>query len=67
MDVHHKNGNKLDFRRKNLMVLDHTTHGFISAKQHYFVTMILEERERKWYDEYNLIPKGEPFYEEQEC
>ena len=58
-DVHHKNGNKLDFSRRNLMVIDHTIHGFISARQHYFVTMILEEREKKWYQEFSLVPEKE--------
>lgn len=58
-DVHHKNGKKLDFSRRNLMVIDHTIHGFISTRQHYFVTMILEEREKKWYQEFGLVPERE--------
>jgi hypothetical protein len=51
-DVHHINGNKLDFRKKNLQVLEHTQHGYISAKQHYYVGKIIEERERRYWNEY---------------
>ena len=36
-DVHHVNGNKLDFTPENLKVLGHTEHGCVSAKQHHYV------------------------------
>lgn len=54
-DVHHVNGNKVDFSTRNLSVIGHTQHGYISAKQHFWVTVVLEERMRKWYAEYNLV------------
>ncbi|MFZ1074792.1 MAG: HNH endonuclease [Minisyncoccia bacterium] len=51
-DVHHKNGVVTDFKRRNLQVLGHTQHGYVSALQHYYVATVIEERERVWYNEY---------------
>lgn len=36
-DVHHRNGNKLDFSFDNLQVLGHREHGCVSAKQHFYL------------------------------
>lgn len=39
-DVHHINGDKLNFSPENLKVMGHREHGCVSAKQHHY----LEER-----------------------
>lgn len=52
-DVHHKNGNKLDFRTRNLQVMGHDTHGWVSAKQHWFMQHKDKERERDWNEYFN--------------
>jgi hypothetical protein len=36
-DVHHLDGNKLNFSPENLEVLGHREHGCVSAKQHWYV------------------------------
>jgi len=36
-DVHHRNGNKLDFHPDNIEVMGHREHGCVSAKQHWYV------------------------------
>jgi hypothetical protein len=54
-DVHHKDGDKRNFKRRNLELLGHQQHGYVSAKQHYYVSVIMEERERKWYEEFGLV------------
>lgn len=51
-DVHHKDGNKLNFAKDNLKKLGHREHGFVSAKQHYWVGKVMEERDRQEWDEY---------------
>lgn len=47
-DVHHKNGNKLDFRLSNLQVLGHREHGCVSSKQRWY----LNEFDKKLYKEF---------------
>jgi HNH endonuclease len=47
-DVHHKNGNKLDFSKRNLKLLGHKEHGWVSAKQHWFMSHLDRKREREW-------------------
>ena len=37
MDVHHRNLNKLDPRPENLLILGSAEHGFVSARQHWFL------------------------------
>src|SRR5690348_8175351 len=54
-DVHHRNGNKLDFRRRNLQLLSHIEHGYISAKQHWFMDNVVGKREFEWYKEFGLV------------
>lgn len=51
-DIHHRDGNKLNFAPSNLRLLDHTDHGYISAKQHWFVKNRLNREEAGWYEEY---------------
>ena len=36
-DVHHKDGDKLNFAPDNLEVLGHKEHGCVSAKQHHYL------------------------------
>jgi len=36
-DVHHENGDKLDFGFDNIKVMGHREHGCVSAKQHHYV------------------------------
>jgi hypothetical protein len=53
--VHHKDGDKRNFKRSNLEKLGHQQHGWVSAKQHYVVSVIMEERERRWYEEFDMV------------
>jgi hypothetical protein len=50
--VHHRNGDKLDPRFGNLLILGTFDHGWVSAKQAYFVEHILEVREKKEWNEF---------------
>jgi hypothetical protein len=52
-DVHHKNGNKLDNRWRNLEVMSHAEHGAVSAKQHWFFKNVLEPKQKKEWEEYH--------------
>lgn len=36
-EVHHRNSNKLDYSRNNLMVLGTREHGWVSALQHWYM------------------------------
>ena len=36
-DVHHLDGDKLNFAPENIQVLGHREHGCVSAKQHWYV------------------------------
>lgn len=47
-DVHHKNGNKADFRKRNLKVLDHREHGYWSNKQRMFLKLREESEKQEW-------------------
>lgn len=51
-DVHHKNGNKRDNRPRNLQVLGHEEHGWVSAAQHYFMMKIKEWHDKKQWEEH---------------
>ncbi len=50
-DVHHKSGNKKNFRRNNLQVLGHAEHGYVSAMQHQFM-LRKDALEKARWDEY---------------
>jgi hypothetical protein len=51
-DVHHKNCCRQDFRRKNLLLIDHSLHGFVSSKQAFWVLVVIEAREREQWEAY---------------
>jgi hypothetical protein len=53
-DVHHRNRIRTDFRKRNLKVLGHQEHGWISALQHYFMDHIRENAEKAWYNEFGI-------------
>lgn len=57
-DVHHKNGNRQDFRARNLKVLNHVDHGYVSSKQRWFVNTLLEQRYKDWYAEYDIATEA---------
>lgn len=44
--VHHKDEDKLNCHWKNLIVLDKSTHGFLSSKQRWFVQKKIHDFER---------------------
>lgn len=55
-DVHHKDGNKLNFKRSNLQVMGHREHGCVSAKQRWY----LKEHDIKLEEEfYGYFEAGE--------
>ena len=47
-DVHHANGDKLDFSYENIVVLGHKEHGCVSAKQHHYVKTHDIHLKNKW-------------------
>lgn len=51
-DVDHRNGNKLDWSKGNLRVLDHSVHGFVSNKQKWFVENVIELKRKREWEEY---------------
>jgi hypothetical protein len=50
--VHHRNEDKTDPRFQNLLILGTYDHGWVSAKQAYFVEHVLEVREKREWDEF---------------
>jgi len=50
--VHHRNGNKLDPRPWNLLILGENDHGWVSAKQAYFMEYIKEVADKKEWNEF---------------
>lgn len=55
-DVHHRDRDKKNFRIRNLQVLGHVEHGYVSAKQHWFMRN-RDAQEKKEWDEY-FTPKA---------
>lgn len=51
-DVHHRDGNKLNFDPGNLEVLGHKEHGCVSAKQHRYVKENDIEMEKDWNEHF---------------
>lgn len=47
-DVHHKDGNKLNFEPDNIEVLGHQEHGCVSAKQHHYLKQNDIEMKSEW-------------------
>lgn len=50
-DVHHRNGDKLDNRPENLEIMGHRQHGWITAKQHFWMKT-LDIRGKVEWDKY---------------
>ena len=69
-DVDHRNGNKLDWSRRNLRVLDHSVHGFVSNKQKWYVTNVVEPARRREWNEWfgdgasEVIPESQGYGED---
>lgn len=56
-DVHHRNGNKLDFSFDNLHVMGHQEHGCVSVKQHFYLEqkdIHLKSEWDQWFDSEKL-------------
>lgn len=47
-EVHHKNADKLDFAFQNLLVLGTTDHGWVSAKQAYYMRVLDIKAKKEW-------------------
>jgi hypothetical protein len=47
-DVHHEDGNKLNFAPENLRVMGHKEHGCVSAKQHHYLNGIDVSLKGEW-------------------
>lgn len=47
-DVHHRDGDKLNFAPDNLKVLGHKEHGCVSAKQHHYLKGIDVSLKSEW-------------------
>ena len=53
-DVHHANGQKLDFAYDNIVVLGHREHGCVSAKQHHYLKehdIRLKSEWEEWFEQ----------------
>jgi hypothetical protein len=48
--VHHRNTDKLDPRHGNLLILGENDHGWVSAKQAYFMEHVKEVADKKEWD-----------------
>ena len=48
-EVHHRNGDRRDPRAANLLILGSSDHGWLTAKQNYFMKY-LDDREKKHWD-----------------
>jgi hypothetical protein len=57
-DVHHRNKNRMDFSRRNLKILDHWHHGYVTALQHFYMEHIRDNQERDWYESFELFTGG---------
>jgi hypothetical protein len=52
-DVHHRDGDKLNFSPENLEILGHQEHGCVSAKQHHYLKehdISLRSEWDEWFD-----------------
>lgn len=47
-DVHHRDGNRLNFRITNLKVLGHAEHGWVSARQHFWMDFLDRKHKVEW-------------------
>jgi hypothetical protein len=55
--VHHRNRNKQDFAARNLQVLDSRTHGWVSAKQYWYMKGKDIQAKKEW-DKYFTAQAG---------
>lgn len=51
-DVHHRDGDRTNCHPDNLEILGHREHGFVSARQHFYMTNIINPREKREWDDY---------------
>jgi hypothetical protein len=47
-DAHHKDGNKLNFSPDNLELMGHREHGWVSAKQHWYMKRKEAQEKEEW-------------------
>lgn len=47
-DVHHRDGDKLNFAPENLQVMGHKEHGCVSTKQHHYLKGIDVSLKEEW-------------------
>lgn len=51
-EVHHRDGDRLNFHYSNLIVLGNKDHGWVSAKQAYFMREIKEPADKREWDDF---------------
>jgi hypothetical protein len=51
-DVHHIDGDKTNFKLRNLEVMGHREHGCVSALQHWYVKTYIEPKQKREWDKY---------------
>lgn len=51
-EVHHRDGNKLDWSRENLKIMGQREHGWYTALQHWYMENIHGHLEKRAWDEY---------------
>jgi hypothetical protein len=49
-DVHHRDGNKLNWSHDNLMVIGHEFHGWVSSKQRWYMNNICDRVNERFED-----------------
>ena len=49
-EVHHKNSDRRDFAFQNLFILGNADHGWVSAKQAYYMRVLDIKQKREWDD-----------------
>lgn len=52
-DIHHHDTDKLNFAPHNLCLIDHRQHGFLTARQSWFIRHILDPQRKLFFDEVN--------------
>ena len=48
-EVHHGRGGKLDFSQENLTIMGHREHGWVSAKQAFWMRLLDIKAEKEFY------------------
>lgn len=57
-DVHHRDGDKLNFDPANLQVLGHQQHGCVSAKQHHYLKGVDISLKHQWDSYFEEVRSG---------